>query len=110
MIDSTYFKKQLPRDVSAFGDSAVVEVRLLSGHFHRVQNVLDIQDGYVILEAYDLRGKEIAWKENWQEQVLHGKVVNEVTRAIVPYESILDVVVLPGRIGSQPRIGFGTRG
>ena len=110
MIDSTYFKKQLPRDVAAFADSAVVEVRLRSGQFHRVHTVLDIQEGYVILEAYEFRSNEVVWKENWQEQVLVGKAASDVSRAIVPYESILDVVVLPGRRAEkQPRIGFGTR-
>jgi len=71
---------------------------------------LDIQEGYVILEAYEFRSNEVVWKENWQEQVLDGKAASEVSRAIVPYESILDVVVLPGRRAEkQPRIGFGTR-
>ena len=109
MIDAKYFKDQLPRDVAALGDLAVVEVRLKGNQFHRVHKVLEIRDSYVSLEAYDFRGNETIWKENWQEQVLDGKTATEFSRAIVSYESILDVVVLPGRASRQPRIGFGTR-
>lgn len=108
MIDAAYFRKQLARDVSATGDPAVVEVRLLTGQFHRVHSILTVEDGYVTLEVYELRTNEIQWKENWQEQVIDGKTETEVSRAVVPYESILDVLVLPGRMGRQPRIGFGT--
>jgi hypothetical protein len=109
MIDAKYFKDQLPRDIAALGDLAVVEVRLKGNQFHRVHKVLEIRDGYVSLEAYDFRGNETVWKENWQEQVMDGKSAADVCRATVPYESILDVVVVPGRVGRQPRIGFGTR-
>jgi len=98
------------RDADGEPTHNVVEVRLRSGQFHRVHSVLDIQEGYIILEAYEFRSNEVVWKENWQEQVLDGKAASEVSRAIVPYESILDVVVLPGRRAEkQPRIGFGTR-
>lgn len=109
MIDSAYFKKQLPRDVAAFGDLAVVEVRLRDRLLHRVHKVLEIEEGYVILEAYEFRSNEMVGKENWQEQVFNGKSASEVSRAVVPYDSILDVVVVAGRIGEHPRIGFGTR-
>ena len=43
------------------------------------------------------------------EQVMDGKSEADLCRATVPYESILDVVVVPGRMCRQPRIGFGTR-
>jgi hypothetical protein len=108
MIDAVYFQERLPRDVAAVGNVAVIEVRLLNGQFHRVRNVLSVEEGYVILEAYELRGNEVIGKENWQEQVLDGKASSVVSRAIVPYESILDVVVLAGRLGGAARIGFGT--
>src|SRR5256885_708072 len=58
MIDAKYFKDQLPRDVAALGDLAVVEVRLKGNQFHRVHKVLEIRDSYVSLEAYDFRGGE----------------------------------------------------
>lgn len=110
MIDATYFRDRLIRDVKAVGGVAVLEVRLLNGQFHRVRHVLSVEDGYVILEAYERRGSEVIGKENWQEQVLEGKASSVVSRAIVPFESILDVVILSGHVGAAPRIGFGTAG
>jgi hypothetical protein len=110
MIDAEYFRKRLTRDVAASGEAAVVEVRLLTGQFHRVRSVLSVEDAYVILETYEHRGNEIVGKENWQEQVFGGKSADQVSRAIVPYESILDVVLILGRAGGQQRIGFGMRG
>lgn len=110
MIDASYFRKQLSRDVADTGGSAVVEVRLLNGQFHRVHHILGVEDGYVTLAVYELRGTEIQWRENWQEQVFDGNTAIDLSRALVPYESILDVVVLAGRqAGAHSRIGFGTR-
>jgi hypothetical protein len=108
MIDADYFRKRITRDVAASGEAAVVEVRLLTGQFHRVHNVLSVEDGYVVLEAYEHRSNEVVSKENWQEQIFGGNTSNPMNRAIVPYESILDVVVVLGRVGAQTRIGFGT--
>jgi hypothetical protein len=108
VIDASYFKDQLAKDLHAFGGRAVVEVRLLDGRLHRVHKVLTVGDGYVILEAYERRGNEAVWKDNWLEQVMNAESAGEVSRAIVSYESILDVIVVAGKAGSQPRIGFGT--
>jgi hypothetical protein len=109
MIDAGYFRNRFAKDVATVGDVAVVEMRLLNGQFHRVHNISSMEDGYVVVEAYELRGNEVVWKEQWQEQVLAGKAPHALNRAIVPYESILDVVILPGRLGDRPRIGFGTK-
>jgi hypothetical protein len=108
MIDSAYFKNRLAKDVATTGDAAVVEVRLRNGQLHRIHKILSVEDGYVVLEAYDLRGNEAIWKEQWQEQVFEAKGSSAVSRAVVPYESIVDVLILRGQIGNQPRIGFGT--
>lgn len=107
MIDSAYFEHRLAKDVATIGDAAVVELRLRNGQLHRVHKVLSIDQGYVVIEAYDLRGNEAIWKEQWQEQVFEAKGSNAVSRAVVPYESIIDVLILRGQVGSQPRIGFG---
>ena len=106
MITAAYFRDRLARDVAAVGETAFVEVRLRNGDFHRVHRVLAVEEGYVSLEAYELRGNEAGWKEDWQEQVLDAKAAGEVSRAVVPYESIVDVVLRPGRAGASPRIGF----
>ena len=107
MIDSAYFEHRLAKDVATVGDAAVVEVRLRNGQLHRVHRILSVENGYVVLEAYDLRGNEAIWKEQWQEQVFGGKGSSAVSRAVVPYESIIDVLILRGQPGTQPRIGFG---
>lgn len=107
MIDSAYFEHRLAKDVATVGDAAVVEVRLRNGQLHRVRRILSVDNGYVVLEAYDLRGNEAIWKEQWQEQVFEGKGSSAVSRAVVPYESIIDVLILRGQTGNQPRIGFG---
>jgi hypothetical protein len=107
MIDSAYFEHRLGKDVATVGDAAVVEVRLRNGQLHRVHKILSIEQGYVVIEAYDLRGNEAIWKEQWQEQVFEAKGSSAVSRAVVPYESIVDVLILRGQAGSQPRIGFG---
>jgi len=107
MIDSAYFEKRLAKDVATIGDAAVVELRLRNGQLHRVHRILSVEDGYLVLDAYDLRGNEAIWKEQWQEQVFEAKGSNAVSRAVVPYESIVDVLILRGQMGNQPRIGFG---
>lgn len=110
MLNASYFRDQLPQDVSAAGASAVVEVRMLSGQMHRVRAVTSVSDGYATLECYDLRAAESAWKERWQEQVLGGPAPHGVERVLVPYESIQDVIITVGRATSTPRIGFGSAG
>lgn len=107
MIDSAYFEHRLVKDVATVGDAAVVEIRLRNGQLHRVHRILSVENGYVVLEAYDLRGNEAIWKEQWQEQVFQAKGSNATSRAVVPYESIIDVLILRGQTGNQPRIGFG---
>ena len=107
MIDSAYFEHRLVKDVAAVGEAAVVEIRLRNGQLHRVHRILSVENGYVVLEAYDLRGNEAVWKEQWQEQVFQAKGTNATSRAVVPYESIIDVLILRGQPGNQPRIGFG---
>jgi len=107
MIDATYFREQLARDVQAIGASAVVELRLLGGHMHRVRSVVDVSDGHVTVERFAARSDEGAWEgDAWREQVLGGPA-KEVERVIVPFESILDVILSPGRAAAGARIGFG---
>jgi hypothetical protein len=107
MIDATYFREQLARDLQAMGNRAVVELRLLGGHVHRVRSVVDVGDGHVTVERFPARGEEGNWEgDAWREQVM-GAPAKEIERVIVPFESILDVILTPGRASSGARIGFG---
>lgn len=107
MLDARYFREQLAHDVASAGDQAVVEVRLLTGQSHRVRAVTAVADGYVTLEHYHRRGEAAIRTADWQDEVFGGTSPHEVDRAVVPYESILDVLVTPGRAVPAPRMGFG---
>ena len=107
MLDSEYFRSRLPKDVKALGGVAVVELRLLGGLVHRVHQILDAGDGYLLIESYERRSAEAALTDNWKEQLFDPSAGGEVSRVAIPYESILDVVVLAGRSVTSPRIGFG---
>lgn len=107
MLDAEYFRTQLPRDIAAAGERAVLEIRLRGGQGHRVRAVLAVADGYVTLEHYQRRDDAAIRTAEWQDEVFGGTSPHDVDRAIVPYESILDVLVTPGRAAPAPRMGFG---
>lgn len=107
MLDADYFRTQLPLDLASAGDRAVLEVRLLGGQSHRVRAVRAVADGYVTLEHYQRRDDAAIRTAEWQDEVFGGTSPHDVDRAVVPYESILDVLVTPGRATPAPRMGFG---
>ena len=106
MFDAKYFRSGLQADVDAVGGSAVVEVHLANGRVHRVRSVVETQDGYVRLEAYEARGDEAVRRPRWQEKTPDGKAPQETERAVVAYEGIVNVVIIPVRPGAGPKIGF----
>lgn len=107
MLDARYFRDQLPRDLTTAGERAVLEVRLLGGQSHRVRAVAAIADGYVTLAHYQRRGDDAIRTAEWQDEIFGGTTPHEVDHAVVPYESILDVLITPGRPTPGPRMGFG---
>lgn len=109
MLDAGYFNTQLAQDLASAGGDAVVELRLLSGQFHRLRAVQSVADGYVVVQAYQLRSDQAGRKDDWSEQTFDGTSEHDLERAIVPYESILDVVVIPARRRGKSTIGFPTR-
>jgi hypothetical protein len=109
MLDSAYFQTQLPQDIAAAGGDAVVELRLRSGQFHRVRSVERIAEGYVVLQTYQLRTDGALRKDEWLEQTFDGTSTHDVERAIVPFESILDIVVMASKAREKSKIGFPTR-
>ena len=105
MFDADYFKTGLQADIDAQGGNAVVEIHLINGRAHRLRSVVSVQDGYVTLEAYETRGDEIARKPTWRE-MLDARSPHLTERAIIAYESVVSVLVVPTRAQNAPAIGF----
>lgn len=103
MLDATYFRSSLPRDVEATGGSPIVEVVLRSGHVHRVRSVVEAGDAWVTLEVYQVKG------DLSHERPRFGvaDTSHELVRAVVAYESIASVVLDPAPSQTRARPGFG---
>lgn len=109
MIDSTYFRSRLAADIGAFEAPPIVEVHLTNRQLHRLRNVLEVQEGYVIIEAYRTRTDDTLVKREDAEEVFGGMNEHEVERAIIAYESVAQVLITPSKPGGAPKIGFGFR-
>jgi len=103
MFDANYFRSSLPRDVEATGGSPIVEVVLWSGHVHRVRAVIDVGDGLVTLEVYQVKG------DLSHERPRYGTAdtSHELVRAVVAYESVATIVLDPAPTPTRARSGFG---
>ena len=103
MFDANYFRKILQRDVEAAGGSPIVELLLVGGHVHRVRNVIEVEDGRVTFEAYQMKG-DLA-----HQRPRFGTVSEsaETFRVVVSCESIVAVVLDPASSTPRARPGFG---
>ena len=106
MIDATYFRSRLAADVRTFEQGSIVEVHLLNGQFHRLKSVLEVQEGYAILDVYRARSEEAIARRDTPEEVFGVSNTGDTDRAVVSYESISQVLVIPARTSSA-KIGFG---
>lgn len=109
MFDSEYFRTALQADVDAVGGAAIVAVHLLGGRTHHVRSVLAVHSGYATVEAYQGGGDELAREPRWKEELRPGSRTHETQRAVLPYESIVDVTITPVRADGAGAIGFGVR-
>ena len=109
MIDGTYFRSRLAADVRAFDQGSIVEVHLLNGQFHRLRNVLEVQEGYMIIDVYRARTEESIARRDSPEEVFGVANTGDSDRAVIAYESISQVLVIPARV-TGGRIGFGNMG
>ena len=105
MFDASYFKTQLIKDVETAGGSSIVEVLLLSGHSRRVRSVERVNDGYVILEVFHLRGDQALHGAHWQQSGKSGDG-RETYRAAVSYESIAEVLIDQEPANVDRKLGF----
>ena len=103
MLDSAYFRSSLPRDIEASGGSPIVEVVLRSGHVHRVRAIVEIGEGWVTLEVYQVTG------DLTHDRPRYGSAAtgHDVVRAVVAYESIATIVLDAAASQARARPGFG---
>jgi hypothetical protein len=113
VFDATYFKSHLTAHVQSAGPKPTVEVHLVSGHGHRIRSVLEVADGYVVLEAHqrhaETTGANLSWEGSAAERGAAERPsgTTNTHRAVVSYESITQVVITPSETGGTTRIGFG---
>ena len=103
MFDANYFRTVLPRDVEAAGGSPIVELLLVGGHAHRVRSVLDVADGRVTFEAYQMRGDLAHQRPRYGQTSAEP---HETFRVVVACESIVAVVLDPSPEQTRSRPGF----
>src|SRR6185436_12070792 len=106
VFDATYFKKTFPTHVQAAGAEATVEVHLLNGQAHRVRSIVEVADGYVVLEVYQRRPEMTGARLHWQGASAGAAAPNEIHQAMVSYEGITQLVVTPAEDKAISRIGF----
>ena len=106
MFDSEYFRTMLETDVQNVGRAAVVELHLRSGRTHRIRSVLAVHAGYVTLEVYRAHGDEATTRLRWMGKAGEG-TGEDVRRAVVPYESIVDLTITASPTEDARGIGFG---
>ena len=103
MFDANYFRKILQRDVEAAGGSPIVELLLVGGHVHRVRNVIEVEDGRVTFEAYQMKGDLAHQRPRFGT----ASATAETFRVVVSCESIVAVVLDPASSTPKSRPGFG---
>ena len=108
MFDANYFSTQLRRDTDAMGGDPIVEVSLLNGHTHRIRSVVDVRDGYVVLEAYHLKGDLAHQRPRFAEADTATAPTTDqsIFRVTAAYESISAVVIDPSQSQVRARPGF----
>jgi hypothetical protein len=106
MFDADYFSTRLRSDADAMGGEPIVEVTLLNGHTHRIRSVLEVRDGYVVLEAYLIKGDLAHQHPRFAAaDALLG--ADEATiRVVAAYESVSAVVIDGTQAQVRNRPGF----
>lgn len=103
MFDASYFKKTLQRDVDAAGSPPVVEIVLVSGHVYRVRSVLEMADGHVTLECYQMKGDLAHLRPRFGDS---SAKEHETFRAVFSFESVAAVVIDSTEAAVKTRPGF----
>ena len=109
MFDKSYFESRLEQHIQAAGAEPTVEVHLVNGQGHRVRSILEMADGYLVLETYQRRAEITGTKGRWQGEKDASARATELHHVIVSYDSISQIVITPTEAAEGPRIGFGLR-
>jgi hypothetical protein len=103
MFDANYFRKTLQRDVDAAGGNPVVDLLLAGGHVHRIRNVVEVDEGRVTFEAYQMKGDLAHQRPRFGQP---SSAPHETFRVVVACESIVAVVLDPAPAAPRTRPGF----
>ncbi|MEO8562650.1 MAG: hypothetical protein ABI601_11275 [bacterium] len=106
MFDADFFSTRLRRDADAMGGDPTVEISLLNGHTHRIRSVLDVTSGYVMFEAYHLKGDLAHQRPRFAHAGATIAADESVFRVTAAYESISAVVIDPSETQARARPGF----
>jgi len=106
MFDADFFNTRLRRDADAMGGDPIVEISLLNGHTHRIRSVVDVTSGYVVFEAYHLKGDLAHQRPRFAESGSKASDDEPVFRVTASYESISAVVIDPSVTQVRNRPGF----
>lgn len=108
MFDSEYFRTALSADVEATDPEATVEAHLLNGHTLRIRSVVAVHSEYVALEVYRAPRNEGAHPARWHGVGVAMAEGGETLRAMVSYQALVAVTVIPPRGPGEIRVGFGS--
>lgn len=104
MFDASYFKKQLDQHVAA-GGGPLVELMLRNGHTYRMRSVLEVTEGFVVLEIYHMKGDILGHRPHWAGESKSAAAPGTTARAAVSYENIVAILVTPDEV-QERNVGF----
>jgi hypothetical protein len=106
MFDAAYFRGPLTAHADAAGAEPSVEVILTSGQGHRMRSIVEVTDGYVVIEAYQRRPEMTGARAHWVGSANESGAPNEIHRAVISYDAIAQIVITPSENKAASRIGF----
>lgn len=106
VFDAKNFRNVLAARADASGAGATVELHLVNGHAYRVRSIVEVTDGYVVLEVYQRRPETSGTQTHWRGAAPTAAAANEIHHAVITYESIADLLITPAEDKANPRIGF----
>ncbi len=102
-FDAEYFRSTLATDIAAGGNDPVVELVLTSGHSHRLRSVVEVRDGYLVVELHERKSELATARQSWKS----GRERDTTgMRAVVSFDSIVMVTIDPSASHARGKPGF----